>query len=310
VDRIDEFFANGVIPTLRIEIGPKEMDALGRDPRAYVRGTLKELEPGKPDRVYPNVAVHLKGTAGSFRGVGDRPAFTLSFERYPGSKEFHGLSKLHLNNSVQDPTYVSENLGRTFFRAAGIPAARSSHARVWLNDRDMGFYVLLEGLDRAFLQRSYGVRGGIVFESNVQEIVQPLNATIVERSSATTQPQEDSPEAKKLEAEAKQKARGELKRLLAAANERDPAVRRKKLEEVLDVDRFFTFMAMETLLVGADQALRDEDTRRAEQMLEAVNASLDYFSGKTAAPYGETGSLAEQLFRVGIPYMKETGTRP
>ena len=69
-------------------------------------------------------------------------------------------------------------------------------------------------------------------------------------------------------------------------------------------------VAMETLLVAADKALRDGDTVRAEQMLDAVNASLDYFSGKPSSPYGETGLLGDELFRVGVPYVAETGTRP
>jgi spore coat protein CotH len=248
----DEFFSTGLIPRLRIDIAPQQMDALRKDPRAYARATVTELIPGQPDQTYPNASVHLKGMWGSFRDIGDRPAFTLSFGRLPGGQPFHGLWKLHLNNSVQDPTFLSENLGRTLFRAAGIPVPRSSHARVWLNGKDMGFYVLLEGLDRTFLQRSYNARSGIVFEGNLQEIDQPLNAVVAERSQPTTRPLKDSPEGKKLQAEAKTKALPELKKLVDAVNERDRVLRRKKLEEVLDVDRFLTFMAMEALTAHWD----------------------------------------------------------
>lgn len=244
---VDAFFARNQIPYLRIEIGPNELEALRKDPRAYVRAKVTETQPDKEDLVFPDVAVHLKGKWGSFRHIDDRPGFTLNFSGFGQTRSFHGLWKLHLNNSVQDPSFLSEDLGRTLFRSAGVPTPRASHARVWLNGRDLGFYVLLEGLDRAFLQRSFGQRSGCVFEGALQEITDPLNVVVSEAAIATTRPAKNSPEARRLQAEAKTKALGHLKTLTAAATESDSASRRKKMEQVIDVDRFLTFMAMEAL---------------------------------------------------------------
>src|SRR5207249_5753789 len=50
------------------------------------------------DRVYTNVAVHLKGHLGSFRPVDSKPAFTLNFDKNAKGQRFHGLQKIHLNN--------------------------------------------------------------------------------------------------------------------------------------------------------------------------------------------------------------------
>ena len=91
------------------------------------------------------------GEAGSFRPVNDRPALTLNFDKYREKQKFHGLDKLHLNNSVQDGGYLNEHLASVIFNAGGVPAPRISHARVWLNGRDLGFYVLKEGFDSQFL---------------------------------------------------------------------------------------------------------------------------------------------------------------
>src|SRR5688500_11917603 len=58
--------------------------------------------------VYTNVAIHIKGAAGSFRPFDDRPALTLNFDKFARGQRFHGLQKLSLNNSVQDPTFLNE----------------------------------------------------------------------------------------------------------------------------------------------------------------------------------------------------------
>jgi hypothetical protein len=68
------------------------------------------------------------------------------------------LDKIHLNNSVQDRSYLTEILCGDLFLAAGVPAARGTHARVFLNGRDLGLYGLKEGFDQSFLRRHFRAR--------------------------------------------------------------------------------------------------------------------------------------------------------
>src|SRR5206468_10536809 len=96
----DEFFASPQISELKIEITGTNLSALQQRNREYVRATVRE-----GDTVYKDVAVHLKGAAGSFRGLDDPqqgPALTLNFDKFHEHQKFHGLDKIHLNNSVQD----------------------------------------------------------------------------------------------------------------------------------------------------------------------------------------------------------------
>src|SRR6266850_738194 len=121
----DDLFTNVLVPRLRLEIAPEGMAVLqsyewnrnlnGQD-RTNVLATVRE-----GNRVYTNVAVHLKGGLGSFRPVDDKPALTLSFDKFADGQRFHGLQKIYLNNSVQDPSYLSEKICREMFLAAGLP---------------------------------------------------------------------------------------------------------------------------------------------------------------------------------------------
>ena len=73
---------------------------------------------------YKEVQIHLKGGAGSFRPFDDRPALTLNFDKNVAKQRFHGIDKMHLNNSVQDPWWMTEIICGDLFLAAGVPTAQ------------------------------------------------------------------------------------------------------------------------------------------------------------------------------------------
>ncbi len=218
---VDALFTNGAVLRLRIDVAPTNIVALRQQPHKSVPATVREGE-----KIYSNVTVHLKGSAGSFRPIDDKPGLTLHFQS-AGSGFFHGLKKFHLNNSVQDPSYVSELICTALFREAGVPATRAAHALVELNGRKLGLFVLLESVDTEFLASSFEHPHGNVYG-------QPGNGDItdaLERMSGHG-PLD----------------RAELKALAAATSEADPARRAERLQQTLDVDRFLSFMALEVLL--------------------------------------------------------------
>ncbi|HTE19990.1 MAG TPA: CotH kinase family protein, partial [Armatimonadota bacterium] len=165
------FFRDGAVPRLKIQIPDAELNQLRQKNREYVRCTVTEDDKTQ----YPNVGIHLKGAAGSFRGLDDKPALTLNFDKFTKGREFHDLEKIHLNNSVQDPTYLNELLTSELFLTAGIPAARTTHARVWLNGRDLGLYVLKEGFNKDFLKRYFANTTGNFYEPG---LIQDLDGQV------------------------------------------------------------------------------------------------------------------------------------
>ena len=96
----DIFAANSPVLQFKIEIAGTNVESLRKEPRRFVPATVREGE-----LVYSNVAVHLKGAAGSFRSIDGKAALTLSFGKFSPRQRFHRLQKIHLNNSVQDPSF-------------------------------------------------------------------------------------------------------------------------------------------------------------------------------------------------------------
>jgi len=225
VDPSDEFFQQGMIPEIRITLKEKEEEQLRRDLRRYV--DVKFTENGMTE--YKHVKMKLKGAAGSFRELGDRPALTLALRKK--GERFHGLEKFHLNNSVQDETYLHELSASQLCQAAGVPAARTTHARVWLNGRDLGFYVLKEGLDKTFLKRHFKDPDGNLYEG---PFVADIDAALEKESG--TGPDD----------------RSDLKELITACREEDQAKRWTLVEEKVAIDEFINFAALELMMCHWD----------------------------------------------------------
>jgi hypothetical protein len=216
----DPLFTNVVLRLLKIQIPDAGLLSLSQDSRVYVKATVVDGE-----TIYTNVMLHLKGGAGSFRPLRDKPGLTLKFDE--AGPSFHGLNKIHLNNSVQDTTYLSEWLCSELFREAGVPAPRAVPVLVELNERRLGIFVLLESVDRQFLGRYFKNTHGNVY-------CPPGNSDITARMYCIGGRDRNN--------------RADLIALAAAAQSPDTV----QLDRVLDMDRFLSYLAMEVMLCHRD----------------------------------------------------------
>lgn len=217
-DPAREFFASGKVVRLQIDLAETGRQQLLDKPREYVE--CRVVVDGK--ETWRKVGVKLKGSAGSFRELDDKPGLTLKLDKFGEQQTFHGLHKFHLNNGVQDDTYLAEWLGHEVFTTAGLPAPRVAHARVVVDGRDLGFYVLRESFDKQFLQRCFGSRGGNLYDGGFcRDIDSDLE------KDAGDGPDDHS----------------DLRRLCDACRG-DKA----KLGEVVDIDAFIDFAVVEAML--------------------------------------------------------------
>lgn len=221
----EEIFKDAFIPRLSIEVPPEAAASLRRSARQYVKVTIRE---GKT--VYTNVALRIKGSAGSRREFDDTPSLTINFDKFAEGQTFHKLKKIHLNASPQDRSLLSEKLSRELFEAAGIPVPRAGNAVVTLNGRQMGVYVLVEGVNKQFLKRYFDdVTGNVYDGKGNKEVTDNMRVNSGDNPTDKSRLQD-----------------------LAVAARRPLDERLASLETTLDIDRFLTFVAMETILCHWD----------------------------------------------------------
>jgi spore coat protein CotH len=217
-----DFFRQGIIPRCEIEIAPKDLESLRKEPRKYVPATFKEGA-----KVLRQVGVHVKGAAGSFRGIDDKAALTINTNKFVSDQYYRGLDKFHLNNSVQDATYLNELLCAELMHAAGVPVSFCSHATVTFNGRNRGFFVLKEGYDKGFLRRYFkDIKGHLYDGGFLQDIDGNLQQLLGKEEG---------------------NERKELKAVAQACNLSNHKQRLQRLEKLLDLDKFLTLIALEVI---------------------------------------------------------------
>jgi hypothetical protein len=259
----NNFFDAPRVHRIEIKIGSEEFNRLKANNRSYVAGIARI-----DDQEFAEAGIRLKGR-GSFKPLGDKPSFAIKFNQFmPGQKLF-GLSKIMLNNASQDSTYLSEYVATGLFRDAKVPAARVAHARVSLNGRDLGIYVLIEAMNASFLQENFKTAKGNLYEGYARDLNERL-----EQDNGGAADQSD------------------LQQLVAAA--RLPLGERKaSLSRVLEIDECYAFLAMSMLIAQHDSYPLNRNNYRIYRHPETGRFTM--------IPHGIDGTFRENNISITPP---------
>jgi spore coat protein H len=217
------FATNAPILTFKIDVSGGEWAALQKDNRAYVRGSVSVGE-----QVFKDVGIRLKGN-GSFRPLNEKPSLVVKFDRYVPDQTCFGETKIALNSSSQDGTYLADFIANGLFRDANVPVSRVTHARLILNGRALGIYVLVEMHNKEFLKRWFGNARGNLYEAYLADI-----------DSQMDQDNGDD------------RSQNDRKKFAEVLKIPDPAERWAKLPQVLDVDRYLSHLVCEIFTSHTD----------------------------------------------------------
>ena len=226
----------GPVPRFRVTVDEENLKSLRGDSRKYVKCVVKV-----GDQTFNEVGIHLKGAAGSGRPWDDKPGVTLNFDHFTKGQNWKGLDKIHLNNSVQDGSYLNEIVCSELALAMGLPTARAAHAVVELNGRKVGLYVLKEGYNSAFVRRNFPEqRDGNLYDGG---FLRDIDGDL------------------KLDAGTDVK-RADLKAVVKACQVGDAKKRAKEVAKLVDVDRFYTDAALQILGTDWDGYVRNRNNYR------------------------------------------------
>lgn len=186
----DEFlFDQEQMHTFEIDLPEEALAQLDADPAAeeYVEGSLtfdgETIEP---------IGIRYKGSVGAFIGctAGPNPfeasgaksctklSMKLKINWDDPDAEFYGVRRVQLHSLNLDTSLMHERLGYWLFREMGVPAPRSTHARVVVNGEYVGVFALTEEIDGRFAREAFDDGSG-----NVYKEVWPFDATGAPRSA-------------------------------------------------------------------------------------------------------------------------------
>ncbi len=113
----------------------------------------------------PEVGVRQKGFSSHFASNYHKKSLKVDFDRYVADQVYDGLKKINLHNGVGDPSFLRDALCYDVLRQSGAPAPRTSHARLYLNDQYWGIYLIVEQVDKTFLNEHFSNNDGNLFKN-------------------------------------------------------------------------------------------------------------------------------------------------
>lgn len=221
-DETELVFDSTVLHEVELTIDESLLPALRHDNEERIPCTL--FFDGKE---VAEVGIRLKGGFGSVQELADgKPSFSLKTNEFVQGRDLHGVKRFNLDNSIQDQGFLSIHMGMSLFRRAGVPASRTSYARVTLNGEYFGVYLVVEGYNSDFLERRFTNGEGNLYEGpgdllNVEDLDLDSNQDLNDRSDLAA-------------------VRDIL--LNTPAEQLVPALSRK-----IDLDAFLTYWAVEQL---------------------------------------------------------------
>lgn len=229
-DRSDALFDQTVLHDIAMEIGDDDLELLDppTDDRVPVDLTV--------DGVTANGAgVRLKQGSSQFQGLDAKPGFSIETDEFVDGLELFDVDRFTLGNATWDHSFVAEQLVYELYRDAGIPAARTALARVYLNGERLGLYVMRETYDERWLAQYFDDPDGNLYETSG-------TATDTVLELRTNEHRNDTSDL------------AAVADVVASASDEDY---RDAIEALVDVDELLTFWAIEALTAHWDGYVYD-----------------------------------------------------
>lgn len=180
-----------------------------------------------------DVIVRKKGYMGSLSP--SVPSLKLDFDDLWPGRTYQNMSRMTLNNNRQDPSNARQCLAYDQFRQVGIAAPGCNYARVTVNGQDLGVFTNIEPIKKPFLARAFGDDDGNHYEAQTAD----FGTWLSDRFEKKTNEKEND--------------RTDLQAVTDALALPDDQMM-NVLPQLVDVDEFIRFWAVETLLGAWDSA--------------------------------------------------------
>lgn len=88
-----------------------------------------------------------------------KKSFKIAFDAFDGSERWQSLKKLNLLAQHNDPSMLRSKICFDMYRHFGIPCARSSYTKLYINDEYFGLYLNVEQIDDEFAKLFFDNEG-------------------------------------------------------------------------------------------------------------------------------------------------------
>jgi spore coat protein CotH len=202
-------------------------------------------------RKFTDIAVRYKGN-GTFRQGQNsgKISFKIDLNKYVKGQKLAKLDKLNLANNITDAGWMNEELAYRLFRDAGVPAPKTSYAKVYVTVNGgapreyWGLYSLVEDVDDRFALDRFGTTGGLLLKPVTTYLFYDQGDDWAKYNQTYDPKDEMTAEQKKRVIE-----------FCKFVSHSDPQQFAAKIADYVDLDEFARFMAVTVWLTDMDSIL-------------------------------------------------------
>jgi spore coat protein CotH len=119
------------------------------------------------EKVYDSVGIRFKGNS-SYHSTYLKNPFNFKFNYKIKKQKIEGHGSLRFNNLFKDPSGIREALG---YDIAGkyMPAPKCAYSELYINDKLVGLYLIVEPIDKKFLKTHFENKKGTLIKCDPQK---------------------------------------------------------------------------------------------------------------------------------------------
>ena len=239
--KVDDLFPYDRVLDVQITVDSEDWDTIRYQSRNFFEALHESRQYAPIDHPYtyveasvsidgvefPGVGIRKKGFIGSQNST--RPSLKIKLNHLDKEGQIDGLTNLTFNNNQQDVSLISQFMGYSLFNAAGLPAPRCAYANLTVNGQDLGIYAHVERVHRPLLKRAFGNDNGVLYEGTVVDFYPGWLDSFEHKLGSD------------------QAGREKIQQLIDVLNNPDENIE-SSVGELVDLESFYTFWAMEGLL--------------------------------------------------------------
>lgn len=143
-------FLQNEVASVKISINPDSLAAVYNQDNWFIEREFPatfRYESSVLTETVNNIGFRLRGNTSLFA---QKKSFKISFNTYTAGAKWQNLEKLNLIANQNDPSMIRAKLCWDAMREAGLPGARVSFVKVYINEEYKGLYSNVEHIDENF----------------------------------------------------------------------------------------------------------------------------------------------------------------
>jgi spore coat protein CotH len=126
--------------------------------------TFMQASVSVDNKRFYSVGIRFKGESSYEFYPGKKKPIRIKFNKFVKGQTLDGLEEINLNNNFKDPTMLREKIYLDMLNKEGLPAPRATYAKVYINDKYWGLYLVTDNIDKVFLETRFNDSRGNLYQ--------------------------------------------------------------------------------------------------------------------------------------------------